>query len=722
MTERTETYMIHKKAHERIKEKEVEGVRCTKDVRMSYSEAAEAILKRLSTEQKIWLMSGNIDWYQLGPEKLAYSMTGENHYNVRPLLAGGIEEEGVPPMGFCDGPRGVVCGNGQSTCFPVTVMRGATFDTELEEEIGRAIGREVRAFGGNLFAGVCVNLPYHPGWGRSQETYGEESFALGAMGAALVRGVQEEDVIACVKHYAFNSMENARFRVDISCDARTEQEVFLPHFKDCIDAGAACVMTSYNRYKGVCAGHNRYLLRQVLKKEWGFDGFTMSDFNYGVLDTVEAANGGQDMEMLMTHFYGDNLLRAVQAGFVKEEVVDEAALRILRTLLAFEDGHREYGESVIGCREHRELSRRCAEEGITLLKNDGMLPLDQEAVRTLAVIGPVADVDITGDLGSSRVRPAYVVTILEAVRTYRGVQVLYADGSDLEYAKEIAGKADAVVLAVGYSPSDEGEYVTTKKSENYTGSDGGDRGDRLGLHESDRILVHEISAVNSRTAVVLVGGGMIMMTEWIHEPAAVMMAYYPGQEGGTAVAEVLFGEVNPSGKLPFVVPYRTADLPKVDWFADDQYYEYYHGYTRLEKLGIEPLFPYGFGLSYTTFVCSDLMASVEDGKLTAACRVKNTGTRAGSEVVQLYVGFSGSAVDRPVKQLFGFMRVTLAPGEETEAVITCPLEKLCWYNPVSRLWELEEMNYEICLGSSSDSKDLLKTELWICGGQAKGGF
>ena len=714
--------MIHKKAHERIKEKEDEGVRCTKDVRMSYSEAAEEILKRLSTEQKIWLMSGNIDWYQLGPEKLAYSMTGENHYNVRPLLAGGIEEEGVPAMGFCDGPRGVVCGNGQSTCFPVTVMRGATFDTELEEEIGRAIGREVRAFGGNLFAGVCVNLPYHPGWGRSQETYGEESFALGAMGAALVRGVQEEDVIACVKHYAFNSMENARFRVDISCDARTEQEVFLPHFKDCVDAGAACVMTSYNRYKGVCARHNRYLLRQILKKEWGFDGFTMSDFNYGVLDTVEAANGGQDMEMLMTHFYGDNLLRAVQAGFVKEEVVDEAALRIIRTLLAFEDGHREYGESVIGCREHRELSRRCAEEGITLLKNDGMLPLDQEAVRTLAVIGPVADVDITGDLGSSRVRPAYVVTILEAVRTYRGVQVLYADGSDLEYAKEIAGKADAVVLAVGYSPSDEGEYVTTKKSENYTGSDGGDRGDRLGLHESDRILVHEISAVNSRTAVVLVGGGMIMMTEWIHEPAAVMMAYYPGQEGGTAVAEVLFGEVNPSGKLPFVVPYRTADLPKVDWFADDQYYEYYHGYTRLEKLGIEPLFPYGFGLSYTTFACSDLMASVEDGKLTAACRVKNTGTRAGSEVVQLYVGFSGSAVDRPVKQLFGFMRVTLAPGEETEAVITCPLEKLCWYNPVSRLWELEEMNYEICLGSSSDSKDLLKTELWICGGQAKGGF
>lgn len=447
----------------------------------------------------------------------------------------------------------------------------------------------------------------------------------------------------------------------------------------------------------------------------------MSDFNYGVLDTVEAANGGQDMEMLMTHFYGDNLMRAVKAGFVKEEVIDEAALRIIRTLLAFEDRHKEYGESVIGCQEHRELSKRCAEEGITLLKNDGMLPLDLGMIKTLAVIGPVADIDITGDLGSSRVRPAYVVTILDAIRKYEGVHVVYADGSDLEYAKEIAEKADAVVLAVGYSADDEGEYVTTKKSENYTGSDGGDRGDRLELHESDQALIHEISAVNLQTAVIMVGGGMIMMTDWIHKPAAVMMAYYPGQEGGTAVAEVLFGEVNPSGKLPFVVPYQTSDLPKVDWFADDQYYEYYHGYTRLEKMGIEPLFPYGFGLSYTTFSCSDLRVSVGAGKLKAACRVENTGTRTGSEVIQLYVGFSESSVDRPVKQLFGFTRMSLLPGEHAEAVITCPLEKFRWYNPVSRLWELEEMEYEVFLGSSSDSRDLLKTELFICKEQAEGG-
>ena len=686
-------------------------MRCTKEKRITYDKKAKEILKNLTLEEKVWMMGGNIDWYKMGPKKLAYGMTGKNHYNVVPYLAGGIPEKEVPAMAFCDGPRGVVCGNDQSTCFPVSMMRGATFDTELEEEIGHAIGREVRAYGGNLFAGVCVNLPYHPGWGRSQETYGEESFALGAMGAALVRGVQDEDIMACVKHYAFNSMENARFRVDISCDARTEQEVFLPHFKDCIDAGAASVMTSYNRYKGVCCGHNKYLLRQVLKKEWGFDGFTISDFNYGVLDTVEAANGGQDIEMLMTHYYGKHLIKAVEDGFVSEDVVDEAALRILRTVLAFEDNEKKEDMSVVGCQEHLNLSKKCAEEGITLLKNEDLLPL--ENVKKIAVIGSVADIDITGDHGSSRVRPAYVVTILDGFKQYKDLEIIYDDGEDLKRARKVASEAEAVVLAVGYNPKDEGEYVTTKKSENYTGSDGGDRGDNLGLHDWDKKLIKEISDVNENTVVVMIGGGMIMMTDWINEVKAAIMAYYPGQEGGNAIAEVILGDINPSGKLPYVIPVSVNDLPKVDWFADDQYYEYYHGYTRLEKLGIAPLYPYGYGLSYTTFAFSDILAKVEEKSLITSCKVKNTGDREGTEVVQLYIGCKNSKIDRPVKQLRGFKRITLKPGEERSVQIECPLDKLCWYNPISRKWELEPMEYEIYLGNSSADKDLIQTTLFI---------
>ena len=224
-------------------------MRATKKYRLSFTEEAKKIVDGLTLEQKVDLMSAN--FYADKLQELLDSLSSDNsHYNITPYPAGGIEGV-IPPMQFCDGPRGVVCGIGKTTCFPVSMARGASFDPELEEAIGHAIGKETRAFGGNLFAGVCINLPYNPGWGRSQETYGEESFAIGQMGAALVRGVQDEDVMACVKHFAFNQMENARFKVSVYADKRTEREVFLPHFKDCVDAGAAAIMSSYNLYNKI---------------------------------------------------------------------------------------------------------------------------------------------------------------------------------------------------------------------------------------------------------------------------------------------------------------------------------------------------------------------------------------------------------------------------------------------------------------------------------------
>ena len=227
----------------------------TKEFRLSYTKKALELVAQMSLEEKVRLMSG---WAT--PREQGTS-SGDEHYNFRPYAAAGNERLGLAPMMFCDGPRGVVCKTGMSTCFPVSMLRGATFDTALEEEIGHAIGREVRAHGGKLFAGVCINLPYNPGWGRSQETYGEESFALGAMGAALVRGVQSEYVIACVKHFAFNSMEISRFKCSVDCERRTEREIYLSHFKDCVDAGAASIMSAYNRYKGTHCGQSDYLLR-----------------------------------------------------------------------------------------------------------------------------------------------------------------------------------------------------------------------------------------------------------------------------------------------------------------------------------------------------------------------------------------------------------------------------------------------------------------------------
>ncbi len=690
-------------------------MRATKEYRLALTEEAQKIVDGLSLEEKVSLMGANFYMDKL-QELLDSLSSDDSHYNITPYPAGGIEGV-IPPMNFCDGPRGVVCGIGQTTCFPVSMARGATFDPALEEEIGHVIGKETRAFGGNLFAGVCINLPYNPGWGRSQETYGEESFAIGQMGAALVRGVQDEDVMACVKHFAFNQMENARFKVSVYADKRTEREVFLPHFKDCVDAGAASIMSSYNLYNQVQCGHNKYLLSNVLKKEWGFDGFVMSDFIYGVKDTVEAANGGQDMEMCITNYFGDNLVKAVRDGFVPESKVDEAALRIVRTILAFDRGHKEYDMSVVGCPEHIAIAKRAAEEAITLIKNDNVLPLDKTKVRKLAVLGKLANYENIGDHGSSCVYPKYVVTPLQGIAAVApDVQVIYEDGSDLEAAKKAAAEADAVLFVVGYNFDDEGEFISGDDFGSMSGaaeSVGGDRKPGLGLHKDEQELILAAGPCNKNSAVVMIGGNTITMKEWQDSVGAALMAYYPGQEGGTAIAEVLFGDVNPSGKLPYVVPVDEKDLPQVDWEATEQYYGYYHGYTKLEKEGIPALYPYGFGLSYTTFAVSDAKFGADGEKICASVKVKNTGDVAGTEVVQMYVGFPESKVDRPVKILRGFQRVDLQPGEEKEVVITCPIEKLGYYNAYTRCNEVEHMNYDVYVGTSSDNKDLLKGSVKI---------
>lgn len=682
-------------------------MKCTKEHRLSFTEQAKKIVDSLTLEKKVSLMGGDV-----GLEEMLADLqeNAEKHYNYIPYSAGGIKSKNVPPMMFCDGPRGVVCGNHKSTCFPVTMLRGASFDPQLEEKIGHAIGKEVRAFGGNLFAGVCINLPYNPGWGRSQETYGEESYHLGEMGSALLRGVQSENVIACIKHFAFNQMEISRFKVSVECDKRTEREVFLPHFKRCIDEGAACVMSSYNLYKGVHCGHNDYLLNQVLKGEWDFDGFVMSDFIWGVRDTVEAANGGQDMEMCCTQFFGEKLVRAVKEGKVPESRIDDAALRIVRTLLAFQDAdNKKYDDSVIGCKEHIALALESAREGITLIQNNNkVLPLNKSSMKKVVVLGKLGDREDIGDHGSSQVHPAYIVKPLQGIANVSPeTDVVYYSGEDIEHAKELAKNADAVIFVVGYDYDDEGEFISEDQSKSYTGSMGGDRTKSLGLHKNEIRLLKEVAPVNQNSVAVLIGGNMIMIDEWKDSVSSIIMAYYPGMEGGTAIAEIIFGNVNPSGKLPFVIPHKETDLPQVNWDTTSQVYDYYHGYTKLEKEGIQPSVPYGFGLSYTSFSVKDAEFHTDEKKVFASCQVTNTGETEGTEVVQMYVGFKNSSVDRPVKILRGFKRVSLKPGETKKVSIECPVEQLCWYNPDTDKMELEHMDYEIYIGTSSDNKDLL---------------
>lgn len=683
----------------------------SKEYRLKFTDKAKKIIEQMSLEEKVYLMSGKVSVEELGDVFNHPSV--DNHYNVFPYPAGGNERLGVPELKFCDGPRGVVCY--RATCFPVTMARGATFDTELEEEVGEAIAREIRAFDGNYFGGVCINLPYNPGWGRSQEVYGEDTYHLGAMGSALVKGVQKHNVVACIKHYAFNSMEEGRFKVSVDASKRTEREIYLRHFKDCIDTGAASVMSAYNRYKGTYLGEHKYMLRDVLKDEWDFDGFVVSDFIWGTKSTVDAANNGLDVEMCNTNFYGDKLVEAVKKNEVNESVIDEAALRIVRTLLAAAEAEdpESYDRSIISCVKHIELAKKAAAKAMTLIKNENqVLPLGKD-LNNILVLGKLANVENIGDHGSSRVFPYYTVTPLQGiVDVAKGSNVTYYSGEDIQKAADLAKSADAVIMVVGNDNDDEGEFLTNEESAVFEKAIGGDRRN-LGIHQNEVDLVNAVGKVNKNNAVVLIGGNMILVNNFEENASSILMAYYPGMEGGSVIAETLFGDNNPGGKLPFVLVKDAKDLPEVDWDAKDIQYDYYHGYARLEKNNVEPYAPYGFGLSYTTFDIKDAACKVDKDIITAQVQVTNTGNMAGDEVVQLYIGKEDSSVDRPVRRLKGFARVALQAGESKTVTVTTPVSKLEYFCENDNVWKLESGKYQAYIGNCLSDKNLTKIEFEV---------
>ncbi len=670
-----------------------------------YQERAREITERMSLREKVWMMTSATPVL-----RVAFDFFIRRHYNSKPYLAGGNRRFGIPRIAFADGPRGVVCS--KATCFPVSMARGATFDTDLEERIGEAVAKELRAVGGNYYGGVCINVPRHPAWGRSQETYGEDPFLLGEFGAALTRGVQRHNVMACVKHFALNSMENARFKVDVRCSERTLREVYLPAFKKCVDAGAASIMGAYNKFRGEHCCHNGYLLRKVLRDDWDFYGFTLSDFVWGVRDTKAAADGGMEVEMPFHRFYGKRLLRAVQNGEVEVGVIDEAVRHIAASVLLFteaKDSEKEYHRRLLACPEHVALAVEAAQKSMTLVKNDGsLLPLDKTKIRKLAVLGKLSDQPNIGDHGSSMVHPPYTVSPLQGLTNLLGetVEIAQHDGKLLAPAVETARNADAVVIVAGYDSFDEGEYMKEQILA------GGDR-DSLSLHANEIELITAAAEVNPKCIVVLIGGNTIIMEEWKEKIPAVLFAYYPGMEGGNVIARTLFGEVNPGGKLPFVIPADPSHLPPFDKDADEAEYGYYHGYTKLEKEGIEPAYYFGHGLSYTAFEQKDPQFETAHGVISASCTVTNTGNWTGDQVIQFYAGFEKSKIDRPLKLLRGFKRVRLEPGESRRVEIHCPVEELAWFNPERETWEIEGIKYTGYIGPSSDPKELLRGKFTV---------
>jgi beta-glucosidase len=617
----------------------------------------------------------------------------------------------IPSLKCVDGPRGA--GTQNPTCFPVSMCRGATWDAELEERVGDVIGYEGRALGVNVLLTPCINLLWHPSWGRAQETYGEDQHHLGMMGAAHTIGLQNH-VMACPKHFAVNNIEESRFFLDARMDERTLREVYLPHFKKCVDAGAASVMSAYNDLNGELCGHNKHLLRDILKEEWGFDGFVVSDWFMAVEDEVEAAEGGLDLEMPFPLHFGKKLKKAVKKGLVSEDIIDEAATRIIRQKLRFitdnmQDG---YDRGKVAGKEFVQVALETARKGIVLLKNENnVLPLKQDKDLKIAIIGELADTENLGDKGSSAVNPPYTVTPLQGMinKIKSGSVVQYEKGKNIEKAKALAQGSDVAVVVVGLTWKDEGEYIPQTNL-------GGDRDD-LGLHEKDIALIKAAAGVNKNTVVVLEAGSAITMEGWHDKVPAIIMAWYPGMEGGNALAEIIFGEVNPSGKLPISFPKSMGQLYKFDKKAEVVEYDYYHGYNYFDKENKEPLYPFGFGMSYTEYKYSNLRLDKKSigktGSVKAMVDVTNAGDMAGEEVVQLYVGYAVSAVHRPVKSLKAFTRVSIKPGETKTAELSVNAEDLAYYDEQQNKWVVEDIEYAVYVGPSSKQEDLLTTSFKI---------
>ncbi|MEQ1548335.1 MAG: glycoside hydrolase family 3 C-terminal domain-containing protein [Chakrabartia sp.] len=673
-----------------------------------------AFLAEASLAEKVEMMSGR-GFYK------AYVEDGRV-WAARPYRAGGgCERLNVPALWFTDGPRGVARGN--STCFPCTMARGASWDVDLEHRIGRAMGVEARAQGCNLSGAVCVNLLRHPGWGRAQETYGEDPCHLGMMGAALATGIQHHNVIATVKHFAANSIENARFKVDVQMEARTLREVYLPHFKHILDAGCASVMSAYNKVNGPYCGHSRALLTDILRGDWGFEGFVHSDWMMGVYGPDGAA-AGLDIENPEPIHYGEKLIAEVESGRIDIAVIDRACTRIMSTLYRFsaaEDPLPDYPISLVACAEHRALACEAAHKGTVLLKNEALLPLSTDD-GSIAVFGRFADKINTGDNGSSKVNAPYVITPFAGLKQRFGDHVHFGgDETDPTAAAQAARLASTAIVVVGYTAEHEGEYIPQDMNVGPEGRDaqgkakalGGDR-DSLELPADQIALIHAISAANEHTLVVIVAGSAVLITDWIDCVPAVMQTFYAGMEGGNALADLILGAVNPSGKLPFTVMREARDYPFFDMDADSIIYGPLHGYTLAETQGTAPLFPFGHGLSYTQFAYDDLHITQGEGALIAQVQVANIGAVAGREITQLYVGFPGQ-VERPHKLLKGFASSHLAAGEAVIIAFEVPFDDLRYWDEAAHAWQCESGDYRVYVGGNSQTAEDLSATISIGG-------
>ncbi len=653
------------------------------------------------------------------------------------FTSGGVERLGIPELVMSDGPHGVRHEHGRdwfadttdedkSTYLPTGITLASTWNRHLGYEFGAVLGSEAKARGKHVILGPGINVIRTPLNGRNFEYLGEDPYLISQMAIGYIKGVQDQGVAACVKHYIANNQEYNRNHVDVYMSERALREIYLPGFKASVeDAGVMSVMGAYNKFRGQYCTHNDYLVNDILKGEYNFKGVVISDWG-ATHDTREALVNGLDIEMgteLMdwdnknydNFFLGDSALQLIKSGGVDEAVLDDKVRRILR-LMYNTNALGDKGEGSRNTNQHQALALKVAEEGIVLLKNEQMLPLEMRNLNSVAVIGHNAIREFAEGGGSSQVKPLYEITPLEGIKKVAGdnVQVKFAEGyrPNLENkanpsleaeAIALAKSADAVIFVGGWIHN----HRPVTWGENSYDAEARDKED-IKLKFGQEKLIQQLASANTNLCVVIMGGSNVEMINWMEKPKAILQAWYPGMEGGNAIANIIFGNVNPSGKLPVTFANSHLDYPshilgEYPGVNDTVRYNegIYVGYRYFDKENEIPLFPFGHGLSYTEFEYDGISANKKDKNLVVNFSVTNTGNYDGAEVAQVYVHSRDTKIDRPEKELKGFEKVYLKKGETKQLQIEIPLKNLRYYDESKGEWVFETGEYEIFSGSSS---------------------
>lgn len=622
-----------------------------------------------------------------------------------------VEAGGVPPATMTDGPHGLrkqyagednlgIGGSEPATCFPPAVSLGQSWDVDLAERIGAAIGDEAQAAGVNIVLGPGINIKRDPRCGRNFEYLSEDPLLTGALGTAFVEGMQSRGVGTSLKHFALNNQEHDRMRISSDVDERTMHEIYLNAFERVVrTARPWTVMCSYNRINGVLASQNRWLLTELLRDSWGFDGVVISDWG-AVSDKVSAVRAGLDLQMPGTDKGAeDELVSAVESGALDPAALEAASSRVIE--LAKRADHGRRADATVDFDVHHQLARRAAAGAIVLLKNDGdILPLTDAGA--IAVIGDFAMKPRFQGGGSSHVNPTRVdIPFDEIVRAAPGATVTYARGFAPSEADSIALRDEASQLAASSNVAVVFLGLTDRQE-----SEGFDR-DHIDLPADQIELLSAVLRVQPNTVVVLSHGGVVRLGEIVTAAPAILDGALLGQAGGGAIADVLFGRTNPSGRLAETVPQRLEDTPAWLSFPGERgsvrYGEgVFVGYRWYDARDMSVTFPFGHGLSYTSFAYSDLVVDSGDDAVTVRLTVTNRGSRAGRDVVQVYAGLDGSAVARPTRELKGFaLTTTLEPGASETVEVHVSRRDLAIWDVRAHDWKVEAGTYRIEVGASS---------------------